>query len=84
MWHEWERRGMLIGYWWREATRKTRRRWVYNVKMDLREIRWSGVDWIDLAQDRDQWRAVMNTVMNLRVPQNAGNFLSSCSTGGLS
>jgi hypothetical protein len=44
------------------------RRWVDNIKMDLREIGWDGVDWIDLAQDRDQWRALVNTVMNLRVP----------------
>jgi hypothetical protein len=41
---------------------------VDNIKMDLREIRWDGVDWIDLAQDRDQWRALVNTVLNLRVP----------------
>jgi hypothetical protein len=39
-----------------------------NIKMDLREIGWDGVDWIELAQDRDQWRALVNTVMNLRVP----------------
>jgi hypothetical protein len=36
--------------------------------MDLREIRWDGVDWIDMAQDRDQWRALVNTVLSLRVP----------------
>jgi hypothetical protein len=47
-----------------------------NIKIDLREIEWDGMDWIDLAQDRDQWRALVNTVMNLRVPQNAGNFLN--------
>jgi hypothetical protein len=41
---------------------------VDNIKRDLREIEWDGVDWIVLAQDRDQWRALMNTVMNLRVP----------------
>jgi hypothetical protein len=46
---------------------RTRRRWVDNIKMDLREIGWSGMDWIDLAQDRDQWRALVNTVMNLWV-----------------
>jgi hypothetical protein len=45
-----------------------RRRWVNNVKMDLREIQWGDVEWIDLAQDRDQWRALVNTVMNLLVP----------------
>jgi hypothetical protein len=47
---------------------RARRRWVDNIKMDLREIGWDGVDWIDLAQDRDRWRAHVNTVMNLRVP----------------
>jgi hypothetical protein len=41
---------------------------VENIKMDLREIGWGGADWIDLAQDRDQWWNLMNTVMNLRVP----------------
>jgi hypothetical protein len=41
---------------------------LYCIKMDLREIGWDGVDWIELAQDRDQWRALVNTVMNLRVP----------------
>jgi hypothetical protein len=42
-------------------------KWVDNIKMDLGEIGWDGRDWIDLAQDRDQWRALVNTVMNLRV-----------------
>jgi hypothetical protein len=44
------------------------RRWVDNIKMDLRNIEWDGVDCIELAQDRDQWRALVNTVINLRVP----------------
>jgi hypothetical protein len=44
------------------------RRWVDNIKMDLREIRWDSMDCINLAQDRDQWRALVNAVMNLRVP----------------
>jgi hypothetical protein len=47
---------------------RPRRKWEDNIKMDLREIGWGGVNWIDLAQDRDQWRALVNTVMNLRVP----------------
>jgi hypothetical protein len=47
---------------------RPRRRWVDTIKMDLREIGWDGVDWIELAQDRDQWRVLVNTVMNLRVP----------------
>jgi hypothetical protein len=42
--------------------------WVDNIEMDLREIGWYGMDWIDLAQDRDQWRALVNMVMNLQVP----------------
>jgi hypothetical protein len=47
---------------------RRRRRWEDNIKIDLREIGWDVMDWIDLAQDRDQWRALVNTVMNLRVP----------------
>jgi hypothetical protein len=47
---------------------RPRRRWVDNIKMDLREIGWDDVHWVDLAQDRDQWRALVNSVMNLRVP----------------
>jgi hypothetical protein len=47
---------------------RPRRRWVDNIKMDLREIGWNGMDWIKLAQDKDQWRALVNTVMNLWVP----------------
>jgi hypothetical protein len=47
---------------------RPRRRWTDNIKIDLREIGWYGGDWIDLAQDRDQWRALVRAVMNLRVP----------------
>jgi hypothetical protein len=47
---------------------RPRRWWVDNIKIDLRAIGWFGVDWIDLAQDRDQWRALVDMVMNLRVP----------------
>jgi hypothetical protein len=47
---------------------RPRRRWVDNIKMDLREIGWDGMDRIDVAQNRDQWRALVNTVMNLRIP----------------
>jgi hypothetical protein len=47
---------------------RLRRRWVDNIKIDLGEIGGDGMDWIELAQDRDQWRALVNTVMNLRVP----------------
>jgi hypothetical protein len=50
--------------------------------MDLREIGWGVMDWIDLAKDRGSSRALLNTVMNLRIPQTFGKFLSSCATGG--
>jgi hypothetical protein len=56
---------------------RPRRRWEDNIKMDLREIGFGDVDWIHLAQDRDRWRALVNMIMNLRVPQNAGNFSTS-------
>jgi hypothetical protein len=45
-----------------------RRRWENNINRDRSEIRWGGMDWIDLAQNKDQWRALLNTVMKLRVP----------------
>jgi hypothetical protein len=47
---------------------RPRRRWEDNIKMNLREVGWWGVDMINLAQDRDRWRALVCTVMNLRVP----------------
>jgi hypothetical protein len=47
---------------------RTRRRWEHNIRMDLMEIGWKGVDWIHLAQDRDQWRAVLDIALNLWVP----------------
>jgi hypothetical protein len=47
---------------------RPRRRWEDNIRMDLREIGWRGMDSIDLTQDRDQWRALVNTIMNVRVP----------------
>jgi hypothetical protein len=48
--------------------RRPKRRWEDNIRMDLTEIGWGGMDWIDLTQDKDQWRAHVNTVINLRVP----------------
>jgi hypothetical protein len=52
----------------RRALRRPRRRWEDNIKMDRREVGWGGADWIDLAEDRDRWRALVYTVMSLRVP----------------
>jgi hypothetical protein len=60
----------------RETTWKTRRRLEDNIKTDLREVGWGGMDWIDLAPYKDRWRALVNAVMNLRVASNAGNLLT--------
>jgi hypothetical protein len=72
MWHEWERRGIHIGYWWESQNERPlgrpRHRWVGNIKIDLREIGWDGIYWINLSQDRDQRRALVKMVMNLWVP----------------
>ena len=54
---------------------RPRRRWEDNIKMDLQEVGCGCMDWIELAQDRYRWQALVNTVMNLRVPYKAGNFL---------
>ena len=56
---------------------RSRQSWNYNIKMHLQEVGCGGLDWIDVAQDRDRWRAVVNAVMNLRVPCNVGNFLTN-------
>jgi hypothetical protein len=63
---------------------RPRRRLVDNIRMDLEEVGWGGVDWIGLDQDRYSWRALVNSVMNRRVPLNAGNLSSAFTTGGLS
>jgi len=55
---------------------RPRRRWEDNIKMDLQEVECGGMDWIELAQDRDRWQELVNAVMNRRVPQNAGNCLT--------
>jgi hypothetical protein len=52
-------------------------RWEDNIKMDLQEMGWGGIDWIDVAQDSDRCRALVNAVINFWVPLNARNFLTS-------
>jgi hypothetical protein len=63
---------------------RPRHRWVDNFKMGLRDVGLGGLERIDLLQDMDQWRTFGNAVMNLWVPQNFGNFMSECTTGGFS
>ena len=76
-----ERRGVdrfLVGN--SERTRPFGRhshRWEDNIKMDLQEVEYGSLDWIELAQDRDRWRALVNAVMNLRVLYNVGKFMTS-------
>jgi hypothetical protein len=53
------------------------RKWEDNIKIEVRVIGWSGMDWIHLAQDKDQWRALVNMVINLQVPYSVEKFLSS-------
>jgi hypothetical protein len=73
--------GMAEG---KEPLVRPRHTWEDNIKIDLRELGWGGMDWILLARDREQWRALVNTVMNLRVPLNVGKYLSSRATGSFS
>jgi hypothetical protein len=56
---------------------RPRRRWEDNITVDLQEMECGGKEWIELAQDRDRWRALVKAVTNLQVPQNVGNFLTS-------
>jgi hypothetical protein len=63
---------------------RPRRRWVDNIRTYLGEVEWDGVDWIGLAKDRNRWRALVNSVLNLRVPGNAGNLSSGLTSSGLS
>jgi hypothetical protein len=61
---------------------RPRHRWLDNIRMDLVEVRWGDVDWIGVAQDRDRWRALVNSVLNLRVPSNAGKLSSVLTSRG--
>jgi hypothetical protein len=58
--------------------------WVDNIRINLHEVGWGDVDWIGLAQDRNRWRALVNSVLNLRVSYNPAKLLSGLTTGGLS
>jgi len=55
------------GFWWGDLRDRPRRRWEDNIKMDIQEVGCGGMDWIEMAQDRNRWRALVNVVMNLRV-----------------
>jgi hypothetical protein len=61
---------MHVGFWWKSKKERdlSRRSLEDNIKMELRDIRWGGMYWFDLPQDRDRWRALLNMVMNIRVP----------------
>jgi hypothetical protein len=63
---------------------RPRSRWVDNIKMDLRGIGWVDMDWMDLAQNREQWSSLVNNVANLQFSQIFRKFLCSCITGGFS
>ena len=61
----------------KRPTGRHRHRWEDNITMDLQEVGGGGMDWIELAQDRDRWQVLVNAVMNCQVPQDAGYFLTS-------
>jgi hypothetical protein len=64
----WEKRKLMGKPEGKRPLGRPRRRWVDNIGMDLVEVGWGDVDWIGLAQDRNRWRALVNSVLNLRVP----------------
>jgi hypothetical protein len=63
---------------------RPRRKWMDNIRMDRGEVGWGDVDWIGLAQDRNKWRDLVNSILNLRVPNNVRKLSSGLTTGGLS
>jgi hypothetical protein len=68
MWHAWRKGEVYTGFWSGGPLGRPRRTWEDNIKLGLREKGMDGANWIQLTQDRVQWRAFVNTVMNLRVP----------------
>jgi len=89
MWRVWVRRGgvysVLLGKpEGRRQLGRPRPRWVDNIRMYLRKVGCGYMDWIGLAQDRDSWRTLVSAVMNLQVPWNAVNFLTSCKPASFS
>jgi hypothetical protein len=72
---------VYTSFWWgkpkgKKSLGRPRCRWEDNIKMDLQEVGWRGMDWIYLAQYSDRWRALVNVVKNFWVSLNAGNFLT--------
>jgi hypothetical protein len=68
----------------KKALERERHRWEDNNKMNFGGLGWGGIDWVDLAQNRDQWTVLVNTIMNLRGYKLLGQFLSSCVTDSFS
>jgi hypothetical protein len=73
MWHVWERIELCTGCWWGKPEEKRplgrpRSRWENNIKKDIQEVVGGGGDWMELAQDRNRWRALVGTVRDFRVP----------------
>jgi hypothetical protein len=84
----WNSRGAYGVFWGRSdrkgQLRRSRRRLEDNIKMDVQEVGWGGMGWIYLAQDMDKWCALVNAVMNIRVPYNEGDILTSWGCVGFS
>jgi hypothetical protein len=72
MWHVWKTGRVHTGFWWGDLKKtlgRPRNRWEDNIKIDLQEVGWGGMNWGDLAQDRDRWHALVNAVINLGITQ---------------
>jgi len=68
MWHVWGRREVCTGFWWGNLRERPRCRWEDNIKLDLQKVGGGCGNWMELAQDRKRWWALVSTVMNFRVP----------------